>query len=313
MYYPYFRGKQYELIVIKENAELLSYSNFIPIIEPVKLVISGLIRTMDSIKSSEGSLILIVNPINGDFKGDATELTRILVEMYDDYHDFIPGILLGDDIDIQHVESIVEDYPGRKIALIHSGYSNVRDILSLIDNHVENEFINIFLEQYCGRLYRNHFLGTNESVLIRDGFIKRSANRLHPESEFFSDLHITYADEGVTGFGDFLIVGDEYSETGGPAYSVAIHITYRDVDNDNSLYLFHFKSDRNNTPADPAGKFLEALSKLIIELDNPETMLTHTEVMDEFRSLYNREHFPGLGYLKKMMMQHHLELMATLL
>ena len=30
----------------------------------------------------------------------------------------------------------------------------------------------------------------------------------------------------MDGFGDFLIVGDDYSDTGGPAYAVAIHLTF---------------------------------------------------------------------------------------
>lgn len=31
MYYPYFRGKQYELITIRENAELIARNNIVPI------------------------------------------------------------------------------------------------------------------------------------------------------------------------------------------------------------------------------------------------------------------------------------------
>jgi hypothetical protein len=30
----------------------------------------------------------------------------------------------------------------------------------------------------------------------------------------------------MDGFGDFLIVGDDYSESGGPAYAIAIHLTF---------------------------------------------------------------------------------------
>lgn len=36
MYYPYFRGKQYELIAIRERAGLIAENDFVPIIEPVK-------------------------------------------------------------------------------------------------------------------------------------------------------------------------------------------------------------------------------------------------------------------------------------
>ena len=33
MYYPYFRGKQFELIAIRESATLLADSSFVPIVE----------------------------------------------------------------------------------------------------------------------------------------------------------------------------------------------------------------------------------------------------------------------------------------
>lgn len=42
MYHPYFRGKQYELITTRENAERLAKASFLPIIEPVRESLGGL-------------------------------------------------------------------------------------------------------------------------------------------------------------------------------------------------------------------------------------------------------------------------------
>ena len=39
----------------------------------------------------------------------------------------------------------------------------------------------------------------------------------------------------MDGFGDFLIVGEDYSEAGGPACAVAIHLTFIDPDQNNSM------------------------------------------------------------------------------
>ena len=36
MYYPYFRGKQFELMTIRETAKLMAERGFCPIIEPVR-------------------------------------------------------------------------------------------------------------------------------------------------------------------------------------------------------------------------------------------------------------------------------------
>jgi hypothetical protein len=149
-------------------------------------------------------------------------------------------------------------------------------------------------------------------VLIRDGFVQRT-NREHPEIEHFSDLHITYEDEGVDDFGDFLIVGDEFMEAGGPAYAVAIHLTFIDSNEDDDMFVKHYISDRTETPTDPAGKFMEALHKLVNDVARPTSGIYGSEAIEEFEDLHRREHYPGLGYVKKLSMQHHIELIADFL
>ena len=66
MYRPYFRGKQYELITIRETADLLAKANFVPIIEPVKETLSGLTRALKAICDANGKVIVVVNPFHGD-------------------------------------------------------------------------------------------------------------------------------------------------------------------------------------------------------------------------------------------------------
>lgn len=61
-YYPYFRGKQNELILLRENAKFLKDANFTPIIEPVKESVGGLKRTLEALSVERVEVILIVNP-----------------------------------------------------------------------------------------------------------------------------------------------------------------------------------------------------------------------------------------------------------
>lgn len=114
----------------------------------------------------------------------------------------------------------------------------------------------------------------------------------------------------MDGFGDFLIVGDEFSVTGGPAYAVAIHLTCIDPEHDDVMLIHHFKSIRYETPTDPAGKFAEAVQKLVDEVNRPGTIIFRTKAVDEFNGLHLSGHFPGLGYVKKLSMNHHIETLA---
>jgi hypothetical protein len=108
-------------------------------------------------------------------------------------------------------------------------------------------------------------------------------------------------------FGDFSIVGDQYSEGGGAAMAVAVHhIHYREGDS-GSLGISHFISDRTDTTADPAGKSIEAVTHLVNALD--ELLPNDTDACDEYREMVRTGEWHGLGYLKRLAIQHHLELM----
>ena len=129
--------------------------------------------------------------------------------------------------------------------------------------------------------------------------------------EHFSDLHLEYIDEAMDGFGDFLIVGDDYSESGGPAWAVAIHMTYLDNNDDKDMYIKHYISDRKYDIQDTSGKFIEAL-KYLTE-DDKKNHLYNTDAYREYEELYKKKLFRGLGYVKKLSMQNHLEIIARFL
>ncbi|WP_339864858.1 sce7725 family protein [Paremcibacter congregatus] len=307
MYYPYFRGKQNELITIRENAALLKEANFTPIVEPVKRSINGLKRTLDAVIEAEGKIIVIVNPCYGDFKGDLEDLSTLIETEYAESDHIKVGILLSENTTVQQVLDLYGRHNTHQVVLVHSGFSKGQDLSESL-NEVDVKVQHVFIEEHCGKLYRRHFPGENR-ILIRDGFVRKN-NRDYPPLEFFSDLHVTFEEEGVSGFGDFLITGDEFRESGGPAYAIAIHLTFIDSLRDDEMHIHHFVSIRQDTPTDPAGKFSEALKKLVEEADKRESYILDTRAVSEFRELHRRQHYPGLGYVKKLSMQHHIETLA---
>ncbi len=313
MYYPYFRGKQYELVTVRESAPLLATSEFVPIIEPVREQTSGLKKALESLEDRNAASIVIVNPQIGDLSDDGEKLRTFIEEHFADYQQLQIGCLLTAQMKTEDaLEECRRQDPNRQIALIHAGFSEARALGECVEQELPNATTNVFLEDYCGKLYQRRFKkpGTN-NILVRDGCVDRKRNRDHPDlPEFFSDLHITYEEENVDGFGDFLMVGDDYTEGGGPAYTVAIHLTFIDDDSDNEMHIQHFKSDRQDTPKDPAGKFQEALNKVVDSVRDPDSKFYETGAIGEFCDLHDRGHFPGLGYVKKLSMKHHIETLA---
>ncbi|MFN3889874.1 MAG: sce7725 family protein [Beijerinckiaceae bacterium] len=307
MYHPYFRGKQYELITIRESAPLLHAAGFVPIIEPVKQSLGALQKTLSAVRDVSGKAIVVANPFHGDHSADGESISKLLSDQCGDYPNIIVGVLLKENTNLADVITSCETHASRPIALIHAGYANAKELVRTLGPRLA-DMQHIFFDGMSGKLYQKHF-ADGKRVLLRDGF-QRRRNRDHPDVEFFSDLHATFADEGMAGFGDFLIVGDDYIESGGPAYAVAIHLTFIDDQKDDEMHIFHFKSDRQDTPTDPAGKFAEALQKLIDQLGKTNNKIRETRAIIEFRELHRRGHFPGLGYIKKLSMKHHIETLA---
>src|SRR6185436_6866861 len=103
MYHPYFRGKQYELITIREMALLIQRAEFRPIIEPVKETLSGLHRALDALVAVNGRAILIVNPHHGDLSEDGELITALLRDKFLDKPGISAGILLKNGMTIESV------------------------------------------------------------------------------------------------------------------------------------------------------------------------------------------------------------------
>jgi hypothetical protein len=311
MYHPYFRGKQFELITIREMAPLMAASGFVPIIEPVREALKGLERALTDICKAEGKAIVIVNPFHGDHAEDGVSISALLEKGFLANGGITAGILLQNDMDTGAALACYEKHKAHSPTFVHAGFTEAKALAEKLGDGLADTS-HVFFEKHCHKLYRKHFKGAAKRVLLRDGF-ERRRNADHPAVELFSDLHVTYVEEDMDGFGDFLIVGDDYTEGGGPAYAVAIHLTFIDPDEDEVMYIYHFVSTTKDTPTDPAGKFAQALDKLIKKLDSGTSNLFESSAIKEFRDLHKKGHFPGLGYVKKLSMNHHIETLADFL
>lgn len=311
MYFPYFRGKQFELIAIRDTAPLLAEARFTPIIEPVKEALKGLGRALDAVCHSGGRAIVIVNPHHGSLAGNGAAISSFLEDGYLAQDNISAGILLKDTTSVTEAMKLYNNHADHSPIFIHMGFLDENDLVNALGAGLD-ETRHIFQEQTCPVLYRKKFNGASR-FMLRDPFNKQK-NSGYPPVELFSDLHVTFSSElGLDGFGDFLTVGDEFSETGGPAYAVAIHMTFIDPQKDEQMYVYHFISDTNSTPTDPAGKFAEALGKLVSKYKTGSSHLYRGSALKELLALHEKQHFPGLGQVKKLSMIHHIETLANYL
>jgi hypothetical protein len=303
MYYPYFRGKRFELILLRERASLFGDNIIHPIIEPVRDDISSLRNTVRELVKHKSQFVLVINPQHGQLMTNPSPILELVQAELNGYDGLSLGYVVTAETDVDKLKGELKSKSSFNFSIIHYGYADGKGLAALLSG-LTNIKEHVFIDRYTGNLYRKHFENSGKpSILIRDGF-KIRRNDTYPATEHFSDLHLTYKDEGMKGFGDFLIIGEEYRDKGFAAYAVVIHMTYLDKDND--MYIKHFISDRTGSTADPAGKFAEALSKLVSEINSRHSEIFISDACNEYIGM----HYRGLGYIKKLSMQHHLELIA---
>ena len=307
MYFPYVRGRQYELLALRElvSKDLLS-SNILPVIEPVKLS-STLSKTMEEFTKKQKKLGIICNPAVGSFTNDMKNEEK--------------------DSNRQKFLSLLDDPFIVKAHIMKANSAKQIQNWKKVKNVQKNEWLVVcnnrdYVDSYLEIFQKNspqYVLIPDEfrrkirhgKVLFEDRFEKCDRNSDYSKNldEFFSEDHIFYYEEGYAGFGDYSVIGKDYLESGFAPYAVAIHIVY--FAKDRSLRVHHFVSDSNDDIQNPAKKFYEAVRKLSIWVKKNDIPITTG--LSGFLEHYDKQTYPGLGSVKKLSLMHHLELVGRYL
>lgn len=314
MYFPYLRGKQFELLALKElSSRIGDCGRVVPIIEPVKKPDGGLRRCVDALRGSGVEPIIIVNPTVGDIR--TASIPPAVISFVNEYR-ALPlsslGVLVSDATDVdatleayqQHFDIGVHD-----LTLVHIGQAgSLQDLRDATDKlHRVNDLVS-------DELRRRHYLPFFEKsrgIVLHDGFVpeERNSDYLPRVEGMFSEDILYYKEEGWGGFADYLTIGKGWTDGGFTPRAVAIHWTYQPSD-DSPIMIRHFTSTSNDSIANVAGKFLEAARKLVEFLDTHDIQTMAAGVM---RQHVSDDTYPGLGIVKKLSIQNHLELVADIL
>ncbi len=313
MYQPYLRGKQFELIGIRELTTpvlLPNKTKVSPIIEPVKNS-STLKTTLKELVSSDINFTIIANPQVGTFT-DIDAIFDAIKSSVGNSKNYQVGIIFHSRSNHNEAIKVLQKYADviPALTIIHNtAFDNITDILALYQQHFTIKYNVINLSATNKRYHRN--FDENTRVELDDYFNAQTKNSdyLQVGESSFSEEHLYYKEEGFIGFSDYLSIGEEYSEIGFLPYAVAIHLSYAD-EATKKIRVKHFVSNSNDDQSDIAGKFSEALDKLIAWCD--ETGYNSIAI-PIFRAYHQNGHFPGLGTLKKLSLMNHIDLVLKLI
>ena len=304
MYYPFLRGRQFELLALRELLEkkLISQDIIRPIIEPIKNT-PVFNNTLSQFVEKNYPIYLVANPQNGSFDFQKFKEND---KIFQNAHH--KALIIGN----SSVDQFYELLGNKEFVTIstkNSDFGLVGDLyqkcifpkINFIEESFKNRFLRHVPKEYEGTL-----------GIIEDNFQKADRNVDYNEniSDFFSDQHLVYNQNNYVAFSDYSVIGNQFVDGGFAPKAVVIHVIYFDDNND--LYVKHFKSNSNDDTSDPAGKFGEALEKLVEWYKGVDDK-NKSNGMNEFVKLRNEKRYPGLGVVKKLSIMHHLEIMNNFL
>lgn len=304
MYYPYLRGKQFELIALREFAEK-SPAHIRPIIEPVKRNTNSLITALSALVNKGMPFALVLNPATGEYRKDSLELDEIFPLLKE--HDWTPAFLLNDNAEL--ISGIIESYNIRNAMVIVGNGFNV-------DNQANKELLSddritfVVGAFESNRGLKRFFNSAGKKIIRLDDCFKekqKNADYADNTDELFSEEFNYYSEEGYEGFSDYTALSSDFKEGGMLPKAVAIHMTY--PKSEEAVYVHHFVSDSNDSTANIKKKFYEAALKL-------KDFFSPIPTTDGVRSVIeclDNDKYPGLGMLKKYSILNHLELMENIL
>ena len=314
MYYPYLRAKQYELKALREfSAEHSGQDSITPILEPVKQQPNALNLAIEEMLSNGLKFALILNPKDGDFKHPTVQFDAWLrnEKLVDEKNGWIPAFLYSRR-NADKISSMIDEHRLENTMIIFRTCIDMDDdnAWRIINNQSIGYVVNSFGSTISRRL-RSRLKETGKQIIRLDDCFKsrvRNADYALEVDELFSEEPFFYAEEGnLDGYSDYTTLPSEYIEGGMLPYALAIHLSYRK--NEEQLYIHHFVSDSNETNSDIRGKFREAARKVAPFYVGKFQTAAVTEIIEKAN---DSEGYPGLGYLKKLSVKNHLELILSL-
>ncbi|MEJ5053580.1 sce7725 family protein [Sphingobacterium sp. MYb382] len=312
MYFPYLRGKQFELIALRELAALSLLSDkIIPIIEPVKQGLKTIATALSILYPRNVKIQLIINPQVGELIGKFEEIIYFIKEQDKlGIDNIIPTFLINGDSDVALLQKIAarEGFNDTGYSLVHM--SPVRKIEELSTYTKETNCLYSTIHINHVFALRRKFNSISVGIL-GDYFLKQRVNADYANEidESFSSDAFFFQEDGFSAFSDYQTIGDSWVEGGMLPKAVVIHLTYCEKGQD-EIRIRHFVSDTNDDRLDVAGKFAEALTKLVQFADQ---LRLNSLALDSFRLLHQKGSFPGLGSVKKLSIMHHIELVQGLI
>lgn len=291
MYFPYLYARTYEKSAILNTIATYSHNKVIPIINPFDkdedeyYTNSNLTSICRKLVEKKKKFIVVIDAID-----NLLHLKSEVGVELDNY--CIYGLLASQ-------QSGLPNFSGQQIAIIHD------EVNGTIQD--SNEILyHIFLSRIANIVNYVSMYPTHKSVKIEDAFQSQPRNSDYPPVSIFSDLYRNYKLLKFIGFGDYLTLGEDFIPSDGAnanKITAALHLTF---DDHNMLHVRHFIT----TPSEEPNNSLRTISVMKKAIAEKDRFLYTSGI-----KLLEEKVITGtnLGMLKRISLEHHIELMNSII
>lgn len=305
MYYPYLRGRQYELIALRDFSEKINpeETKVFPIIEPVRKNMNALKKAISTMSEHDIKCGIILNPQKGECKGDIIDFSTD--ETFPPMKNTWAPIFIVEQNNATTIQEEIHRHAyANVILIIEKGTAIDEEALSPL---IKNKSIDKIITDPSRRhIARDTKKAHKDLIELDDKFGAQPSNQAYSDinEELFTEEFYYYKEDGFQGFSDYTVIPNELREGGTLPKVVVIHLTYRK--NKEQIFVKHFCSDSNsNDQSNIQGKFAEAAQKAISFFKGKSY---ETVAIQQLEDYILQKRFPGLGMIKKISILHHLEL-----
>lgn len=305
MYFPVLHSGQYDLLALDDAAiEIRSSGKVVPVILPVATNAAGLRKLLRRYNRSGQPFCLVVNPLCCKGTMTMADVDAIIGQVLQENRAWHPTLMVHGPTAEAQVRSFRARFPDNELAFFHADEIVDPAALALARESGRWHLLETRRQSYAQTFSRE------TRVLTEDPFHKVN-NADYPADESFSDTFAQYARDGFAGFGDYQVIGRQYSSRGFTPRAVALHVTYLAANG--TVRVRHFVSGPVAAAPEVPERFLEALGLLVEWAEQQGEGLESSAAVRQLREIHAAASYPGLAIPKKLAIRHHLELMMALL
>ena len=207
MYFPLLRGKQYELIALREFAEAHPENQYLfPIIEPVRALQDALVRAASVLSKGHIPYSIILNPERGDYAVPSTRFEiEVFLEKFDGLENKpIPAFYADGKCD--NVLHNIEDYELQDVIVVFEESFDIERAEDLC-NHPSVKYI--VCSGADSRSNSRYLMRTGKKIVrLDDRFVVRKPNTAYRgiDEDAYSEEFYYYKSDHFYGFADYCVL-----------------------------------------------------------------------------------------------------------